>query len=253
MARSRYEGLWSKWLLLPCWMVQMGGSIIFGISGAILLIGAVYGDQLGDELGDDGNDFYGYSLNALAKWLRVTGAVVLAFALMTFLFCVVEIVLFATRRLNPAVVLAFSCFKASGWAVMVVLDIATVSQGARFPWPNFILSAVLLMTALLQLIVSAKYTHHQRLVARDRGHYEKTGASAVGIEAGFYQPANGNHTHVSSGPKGQQVQQQDTEYRSPSPDDLLVAGNRDETTAPLFGNRDDEAGVERRQPPPSYY
>lgn len=104
-----------------------------------------------------------------------------------------------------------------------------------------------------QLIVSAKYTHHQRLVARDRGHYEKTGASAVGIEAGFYQPANGNHTQITSGPNKQQpMQQQDTEYRSPSPDDL--AGHRDETTAPLFGNhQDDDAGVERRQPPPSYY
>lgn len=166
MAKSRYEDLWSKWLLLPCWMVQMGGSIIFGISGAILLIGAVYGDQLGDELGDD-HDFYGYSLNALAKWLRVTGAVVLAFALMTFLFCVVEIILFATRRLNPAVVLAFSCLKASGWAVMVVLDIATVSQGARFPWPNFILSAVLLMTALLQVRKTSIPPIHPRALHHD--------------------------------------------------------------------------------------
>ncbi|KAK8072911.1 hypothetical protein PG996_006259 [Apiospora saccharicola] len=251
MARSKYEDLWSKWLLLPCWMVQMGGSIIFGISGAILLIGAVYGDQLSDELGD-GNDFYGYSPKELAGWLRITGAVVLAFALMTFLFCVIEIVLYATRILNPAVVLAFSCLKASGWGVMVVLDIATVSQGAHFPWSNFILAAVLLMTALLQLVVSAKYTHHQRIVARDRGHYAKTGASAVGIEAGFYQPANGNHTQISSGPgPKQQMQQQDTEYRSPSPDDL--ARNQDETRAPLVGNRDDDAGVERRQPPPSYY
>lgn len=101
-----------------------------------------------------------------------------------------------------------------------------------------------------QLVVSAKYTHHQRLLARDRGHYEKTGASAVGLEAGFYEPAAGHRTQVAGGPKPPPIQQQDTEYRSPSPDDL--AGNRDETTAPLFGHRED-AGVERRQPPPSYY
>lgn len=162
MARSRFEGLWSKWLLLPCWMVQMGGSIIFGISGSILLIGAVYGDQISDELG--GDDFYGYSTKELATWLRITGAVVLAFALMTFLFCVIEIVLYATRILNPAVVLAFACLKASGWAVMVVLDIATVSQGTHFPWPNFILAAVLLVTALLQ--VSTSILSHQSYLSR---------------------------------------------------------------------------------------
>ena len=64
MARPRFEGLWSKWLLLPCWMVQMGASIIFVIAGAILLIGAEYTEQMGND------SFNGYSMKDLAQLVR---------------------------------------------------------------------------------------------------------------------------------------------------------------------------------------
>ncbi|KAK8064543.1 hypothetical protein PG994_007181 [Apiospora phragmitis] len=243
MARPRCEGLWSKWILLPCWMIQMGGSIVFGIAGAILLIGAAYADQIDQS----SSEFYGYSLEDMAQLVRVTGAVTLAFAAMTFVFCVAEIVLYATHILNPVVVLVFACLKALAWAVMVILNVATAARGAEFPWLNFILSVMLLAAACVQLIFGARYTHHQRhqhLASHDRGHYEKAGGPAGGVvEAGFHHP--GNYTLVS-GPK-QQLQQRDTEYRSPSPEDL----GRDDAAAPLYSNQDG-AGLEARSPPPSY-
>ncbi|KAK8016937.1 hypothetical protein PG993_015126 [Apiospora rasikravindrae] len=245
MAFPRFEGLWSKWLLLPCWIIQMGGSIVFGISGALLLIAATYSEQVGTYT------VYGYDMQDIIDLVRATGAVVLAFAVMTFLFCLVEIALYATRVLNPAVVLAFACFKALGWAAMIALDIFAAVRGSGFSWPNFILSFALLTTALVQLFVSAKYVHHQRLAARDRGQYEKAGA----VEAGSYHPS-GNYTQVST-PKQQQqqqFQQQDTEYRSPSPEDL-AGGRRDDMSAsPLFSDRDHDSVVvgARRAPGASF-
>lgn len=82
---------------------------------------------------------------------------------MTFLFCIVEIVLHATRILNPVVVLVFACLKALGWLVMVILNIITTAQGAAFPWLNFILSIVLLAAAIVQvsraMLASPPHTH----------------------------------------------------------------------------------------------
>ncbi|KAK8075674.1 hypothetical protein PG997_010337 [Apiospora hydei] len=254
MARPRFEGLWSKWLLLPCWMIQMGGSIAFGISGVLLLLTAAYSEQLGEVT------FYGYDMQDVITLARAEGAVVLAFSVLTFLFCLVEIVLYATRILNPAVVLAFACLKTLGWAAMIVVDVVAVGRDAGFPWSNFILSLALLVTALvqvspmrasrqhpstknfdtnlcvlpfLQLCVSAKYTHHQRLAARDRGQYEKAGD----VEAAGFAHANGNYIQVST-PKQQPFQQQDTEYRSPSPEDLAGARRDEMAASPLFNNRD---------------
>ncbi|KAK7961760.1 uncharacterized protein PG986_002585 [Apiospora aurea] len=240
MARSRIEGLWSKWLLLPCWMIQMGGSIAFGISGVLLLITAAYSEQLGEVT------FYGYDMRDVVALARAEGAIVLAFSVLTFLFCLVEIVLYATRVLNPAVVLAFACLKALGWAAMIAVDVVAVRRGAGFPWPNFILSLALLVTALVQLCVSAKYTHHQRLAARDRGQYEKAGD--VEAAAGFPH-ANGNFVQVST-PKQQPFQQQDTEYRSPSPEDQAGAHRDEMAASPLFNNRDyDSTPVGARRAP----
>lgn len=70
---------------------------------------------------------------------------------MTFVFCIVEIVLHATRILNPVVVLAFASIKTLAWLVMVILNIVTAAQGANFPWLNFTLSVLLLAAAIVQV------------------------------------------------------------------------------------------------------
>ncbi|KAK7999491.1 hypothetical protein PG990_012091 [Apiospora arundinis] len=221
MPRPRYEGLWSKWLLLPCWMVQMGATIVFAIAGAILLIGAEYTEQIG------GGEFSGFSMKDLAQLVRINGAIILSFSIMTFVFCIVEIVLHATRILNPVVVLAFASIKTLAWLVMVILNIVTAAQGADFPWLNFTLSVLLLAAAIVQLVFGAKYTHHARLAARDRGHYEKPDA-AGSAEAGYGRP--GNYTQVS-GPH----HQQDTSYRSPSPESIIE--HETFVTAPLHSHQ----------------
>ncbi|KAK8103620.1 uncharacterized protein PG998_010653 [Apiospora kogelbergensis] len=226
MARPRFEGLWSKWLLLPCWMVQMGASIIFVIAGAILLIGAEYTEQMGND------SFNGYSMKDLAQLVRINGAIILSFSIMTFLFCIVEIVLHATRILNPVVVLVFACLKALGWLVMVILNIITTAQGAAFP-----------LAQLHPLFFGAKYTHHSRLAASDRGRYEKT--DAAGAEAGFQH--TGNYTQVS-GP-GSHPHRQNTAYRSPSPESIIEHGTF--VPAPLYSHRG-AAGTEPQRPAQYY-
>lgn len=106
----------------------------------------------------------------------------LALGIGTLLLCIIEVALYARRRLNPIFLLTSACVKTLVWVAYFVLCIIAAAVGTVSVL-DIIVSLVLAAASIAQLVLGAVYTHRKRrglLPTRD-AHGHKT----VGVEAGY--------------------------------------------------------------------
>ncbi|KAI1077694.1 hypothetical protein F5B20DRAFT_583106 [Whalleya microplaca] len=181
----RFEGIWRKRQLLPCWILQMLCAAIFTVIACLLLAAAGYIRSHGTTR-TSSTHYYGFTRQELIVYANATGAVVLVLSIGTILFDLIEAVLFAKRRLDPVLLLSFACVKTLVWTVYFILSIIAAASGTLSAL-DLVLSLVLAITSVTQLIFGAKYTHRKRKNTLHRGDNAKSEGGA-----GNYQMGNGD-------------------------------------------------------------
>ncbi|KAI1764717.1 hypothetical protein GGR53DRAFT_303967 [Hypoxylon sp. FL1150] len=163
---QRYEGIWRKRYLLPSWILQIICSVVFVVVAGLLLAAASYVQR---HQRSSRYSYYGYSSSQLVEYARISGGVSLGLGLGTLLFDVAEIVLYARRRLNPALLLSSACVKTAVWlAYFIILVIGSASGSVSVL--DLILALVLALTSIEQTVLGVVYTHRKRqgrLFSRD--------------------------------------------------------------------------------------
>lgn len=159
---QHYESIWRKRYLLPCWIFQILGSIVFVVIASLLLVAAEYvrEHQRSDSAGFQ-YSYWGYNSSELIDYARITGAVVLALSVGTILFDIIEIILYARRRLNPIVLLSFACITTLVWGAYFVIALMGAAAGSPSIL-DILISLVLMATSMAQLIIGAVFTHRVR-------------------------------------------------------------------------------------------
>ncbi|KAI0380349.1 hypothetical protein F5Y04DRAFT_258063 [Hypomontagnella monticulosa] len=180
---QRFEGIWRKRHLLPIWILQIIGAIIYTVVAALLLAAAAY---VRGHRRSSGYRYYGYSASELMEYAAVTGGVVLALSIGTLLLCIIEITLYARRRLNPIFLLSSACVKTLVWTAYFVLCIIAAAVGTVSVL-DIIVSLVLAAVSIAQLVLGAVYTHRKRrgLLPTQHGHGHKTAGVETGYNAGY--------------------------------------------------------------------
>ncbi|ETS82011.1 hypothetical protein PFICI_07013 [Pestalotiopsis fici W106-1] len=207
----RYEGLWHKRQLVPCWILQCLAAGVFLIASGLLLAAAAYVKKNETDLD---YSYYGYSTDQLLTYAAAAGSVILVFSVCTIVFDIVECVLYARRVLSPVALLVLAVLKTAAWGAYFILAIVSAAQGSA-SWLDLFLSAVLVSTALSQLILGARFTHRLRKGTLDnRGNY--SAAAAQHVEGGMAPPPAG---YAYGGPQLNPFN--DTSYRSPSPNSAV--------------------------------
>lgn len=97
----------------------------------------------------------------------------LGIAAVTIVLDIIEVVLFAKRKLNPVVLLAFAVFKVLGWGSYCVLAIIAAVRD-HVGVVDIPLSVILLGSSLTQLIFGAIYTRVKSKGFFDGGNYRRT-------------------------------------------------------------------------------
>lgn len=213
----KYEGIWHKRQLVPCWILQCIASGIFMIAAGLLIAAAAYIKKNEGDVDLSNYSYYGYSASDLATYAGVTGGVIFGLALFTMIFDIVEAVLYARRVLSPVLLLVFACLKTLAWGAYFVLSIISAVRGS-VGWLDLLLSLVLALTSLTQLVLGAKYTHRKRKGTLDnRGNYKAavTGHVEGGANPGYYAGAQTTYPQPYGQP--QQNPFNDATYRSTSP------------------------------------
>ncbi|KAI0121235.1 hypothetical protein BJ170DRAFT_152359 [Xylariales sp. AK1849] len=226
----QYEGIWRKRQLVPCWILQVICAAIFALAAGLLLAAAGY---VSNNSVDLDYQYYGYSEDDLVAYAAITGGVILAFALFTVIFDIIEAILYAKRKLNPVLLLTFACLKTLAWGIYLVLTIVSAAKGS-FSTLDFLLSLILVGTSVIQLIFGAKFTHQKRKGRLDRGHYKPTGHVEGGLNPAYYQGAQPPLTY-------------DNTYRGPSPVPSYI-GNPGDTNMNYYSQ-----GVEMQPPKTGHY
>ncbi|KAI0171568.1 hypothetical protein BJ166DRAFT_623040 [Pestalotiopsis sp. NC0098] len=208
----RYEGLWHKRQLVPCWVLQCLAAGVFLIAAGLLLAAAAYVRENEDDVSD--YTYYGYNLDQLLTYAAATGSVILVFSVCTIVFDIVECVLYARRVLSPVALLVLAVLKTAAWGAYFILSIVSAAGGS-VSWLDLLLSAILVSTSLSQLVLGARFTHRLRKGALDnRGTYAAAGhAEQGGVVGGGGAPP----------PPGYSYGSHDTAYRSPSPNSAVYA------------------------------
>lgn len=208
----RYENIWHKRQLVPCWVLQCIAAGVFAVAAGLLLAAAAYVKKNDAGLNDD--YYYGYSADQLVQYAAISGGVVMALAIATIVFDIVECILYARRVLSPVTLLVLACLKTLAWGAYFILAIISAAQGS-VAWLDLLLSAVLLSTSLRQLILGAKYTHQKRKGTLDnRGNYKST---TTGHVEGAAQPYYAGAQPYPQTYQPQQNQFNNTSYQSTSP------------------------------------
>ncbi|KAI2622372.1 hypothetical protein GGR54DRAFT_638707 [Hypoxylon sp. NC1633] len=160
---QRYEGVWRKRNLLPCWILQMLCGTIYAVIAAVLLAAAANVQRHEDDpqFYSTQYDYYGYSASQLVEYAQITGAVVLVLGIGTLILDSVEITLFARRRLSPVLLLSTACIKTLVWGVYFILTICAAATGS-ISAADLILGLILVLTSSEQLVLGAIYTHRKR-------------------------------------------------------------------------------------------
>ncbi|KAH9897601.1 hypothetical protein F4778DRAFT_242259 [Xylariomycetidae sp. FL2044] len=167
---QRFEGVWRKRHLLPSWILQIIGSLVFGACAIVLLSAASYIRDNPDSVNTDDYDYYGYTTNDLVAYARDTGAVVLVMAALTIIFDIVEVVLYKRRTLSPVLLLVLASIKTLVWGAYLILAIVNAARGSVSAL-DILLSLVLAMASLVQLILAARFTHQKRKGQFSKGKY----------------------------------------------------------------------------------
>lgn len=211
----RYEGLWHKRQLVPIWILQCLAAGVFAIAAGLLLAAAAYVKENKQDLD---YSYYGYSTDQLITYAAATGSVILIFAICTIVFDIVECVLYARRVLSPVALLVLAVLKTAAWGAYLILAIVSAAQG-NAGWLDFLLSVILVSTALSQLVMSARFTHRLRKGTLDnRGNYASAAAHQH-VEAGGMAPPPQQAGYAYGGPQLNPFN--DTAYRSPSPNSAV--------------------------------
>ncbi|KAH6657171.1 hypothetical protein BKA67DRAFT_532398 [Truncatella angustata] len=239
----KYENIWHKRQLVPCWVLQCIAAGIFMIAAGMILAAAAYVKNKDSQLDLSDYNYYGYNASDLVRFAAITGGVIMGFAICTIVFDIVECILYARRVLSPVALLVLACLKFLAWGVYFILAIISATRGS-VGWLDILLSLVLVSTSLTQLILGAKYTHLKRKGTLDhRGNYKPavTGHVEGGVQPGYY--AGAQPTYPPS--YGQQNPFNDTTYRSTSP---APPGYGQDA---VYGNP--QHGVEMQPQKPAHY
>lgn len=209
----RYEHIWHKRQLVPCWILQCIASGVFAIAAGLILAAAAYVKRNDVELSTS-YSYHGYSASQLVDYAAITGGVILGLALATIIFAVTECVLYARRVLNPVTLLVLASLKTLAWGAYFILSIVSAARGS-VSWLDLLLSLVLTSTSLTQLVLGAKYTRQKRNGTLDnRGNYKST---ITGHVEGGAQPAYHAGAQSYAQPHQPHKAFNDTVYRSTSP------------------------------------
>ncbi|KAI1867445.1 hypothetical protein JX265_007247 [Neoarthrinium moseri] len=245
----RYEGIWRKAQLVPCWVLQCLASGIFLIAAGLLIAAAAYVSQ---HSVDSDYTYYGYTADDLAKFAAISGGVIFALAIITIIFDIIECVLYARRTLSPVLLLVFAVLKTLAWGVYFVLAIIAAASGT-FSWVDFLLSLVLVATSLVQLVFGAKNTHRKRKGTLDnRGNYKAATTGHVeGQYAGVQYPPSYPQPYNPAPYAGNNLNPNpfnDSTYRSPSP-----APSYNQQPAQTAYRYAGQQGVEMQPQKPAHY
>ncbi|KAI1867486.1 hypothetical protein JX265_007288 [Neoarthrinium moseri] len=152
-----YEGIWTKKLLVPCWVLQCICSAIFIIAAILALVAASRTNKyITDSYGSSG-----YSEDVVLDAAKIEGAVILVVATANIVINIVEACLYVKRKLNPVIALVFACLKTLVWLGYFILIIIAATSGT-VSILSLILGLILAATSVIQLIASSKYTHQKR-------------------------------------------------------------------------------------------
>jgi hypothetical protein len=222
----RYENIWHKRQLVPCWILQCIAAGIFMIAAGLLIAAASYIKNNEDELDLSDYNYYGYSSDELITYAAALGGVIFGLSICTIVFDIVECVLYARRVLSPVALLVLAVLKTLAWGAFLVLVIISAAKGS-VSWLDILLGVVLVATSLSQLILGAKYTHRQRKGTLDnRGNYKPT---ITGHVEGGLNPSY--HTGPVQYPQPHQDPFNDTTYRSHSPVPPIYGQNPNDAAA----------------------
>ncbi|KAI0020143.1 hypothetical protein F4780DRAFT_392030 [Xylariomycetidae sp. FL0641] len=165
---GKYGHLWRKRQLVPCWAIQIISCVALAAIAIALLATAstitAQPGRVGGSAETDDNTWYGpygYTVDSLAAYARITGAVVLAATLGTLAVDAGEVVLFRLGRLAPALLLAAACAKAFVWGVyfcFAVIGAATMT----FSVTDLVFSTLMTVTSVVPLVFAAQHVHRNR-------------------------------------------------------------------------------------------
>jgi hypothetical protein len=234
----RYENIWHKRQLVPCWVLQCLASGIFLIAAGLLIAAAAY---IKNHDVDSDYRYYGYSADELANYAAAAGAITFVFGFATIIIDIIEAVLYARRVLSPVVLLVFAVLKTLAWGIYFVLAIISAARGS-VSWLDFLLGLIVVGTSIIQLVLGAKYTHRRNKGTLDnRGTYKPTTASHVeGAAYNTYPQQQTGYPSAYAQPQQPGVQNpfNDQTYRS---------------TGPVSSYGPAQHGVELQQQKPAHY
>lgn len=189
-----YGDLWLKRVLIPLWVIQL----IFTI---LVLLSASVGLGVWQENADDFSEEYD-NTEDVEKAIKIGAGVYIAVSSVTILFNIVEIVLFARKRLNPIVAVVLNSITTLIWVVIVILAIVALVQSGVSVL-GFIFFLVITATCKGKLLYASMVLHRYRKAVRDRGAY-----TPAQVEAGTF-----DTTHTAYNPAGPPP----NPFRDPSP------------------------------------
>ncbi|EMC91422.1 hypothetical protein BAUCODRAFT_328240 [Baudoinia panamericana UAMH 10762] len=216
------EKIWLKRVLIPIWVIEIIWFIVIAVFAGIDLF--VYEEYL------DGEDAY------VVEVLDIAAVVLLAAAVISIIFRITEIALFARHRLSPVVYLVLHCIPGAFWIFIFVADIVEAVQGYQ-SGITFVFSTVLFLTTLAAVIYGSIVVHRNRKGTQGRGYY--AGVEA-GTSTGYIAPSYEDQTqgryepyaHQGTAPTAQGLAPNPFRDQSREPSPAPSASRLSYTTAP---------------------
>ncbi|EGP85682.1 unnamed protein product [Zymoseptoria tritici ST99CH_1A5] len=157
-----YQTLWLKKVIIPFWVVQTLAALVY-------LGFAAWNIVLINQYLEDDDDYYypsSYSSSYSSEedtysgFLYVGVGIALGLAALTALFNIIEMILFAVKKLSPVTVVVFNSINTAIWtAMLMLLIIASIVRNSIGDW---ILVIILFLTSLGKLIYSSVMLHRRR-------------------------------------------------------------------------------------------
>ncbi|KAI8964641.1 hypothetical protein F5Y11DRAFT_315543 [Daldinia sp. FL1419] len=168
----RYEGIWRKRDLLPCWILQVLGTIISIVVAALLFICASSVENQQRDVDTSHNYtivYLTYTANILIRYARTMGAITLILGCGTLIFDIIEIVLYARGQLNPVVHLSFACVKTLVWSAYFIASIIITTASSIFGALGLAIGVIPVITSIAQFVYGIIYTNRKRKTSSQTG------------------------------------------------------------------------------------
>ncbi|KAI3324766.1 hypothetical protein HD806DRAFT_54635 [Xylariaceae sp. AK1471] len=129
-------------------------------------------------------DDYEGGFDGVRGAINTSAGVSIGISALTIVIDIVEIVLIARKNMPPALYLSFACIKTLIWLIIFVLDLITLAI------VGIILSAIVVITSVVQLAFGARIVHKKRKGTLTGGKYVPTlNPAATGhVETGYGVP-----------------------------------------------------------------